>query len=72
MRITMSQAAVEILRKTDLDEEDLPSLAKRVALSTLVALATPLPLVSPGIALMLGIAFALTLTNPYAAQAVGS
>jgi uncharacterized integral membrane protein (TIGR00698 family) len=61
----MSQAAVEILRKTDLDEEDLPSLAKRVAF-ILVALATLLPLVSPGIALMLGIAFALTLTNPYA------
>jgi uncharacterized integral membrane protein (TIGR00698 family) len=62
----MSQAAVEILRTTDLDEEDLPSLAIRVAF-ILAALATLLPLVSPGIALMLGIAFALTLSNPYAA-----
>jgi uncharacterized integral membrane protein (TIGR00698 family) len=62
----MSQLAVEILRTTDLDEKDLPSLAIRVAF-ILAALATLLPLVSPGIALMLGIAFALTLSNPYAA-----
>jgi uncharacterized integral membrane protein (TIGR00698 family) len=61
----MSQASVEILRITDLDEENLPSLAKRVAF-ILAALITLLPLVSPGIALMLGIAFALTLSNPYA------
>jgi uncharacterized integral membrane protein (TIGR00698 family) len=62
----MSQVAVEILRTRELDEGDLPSLAIRIAF-ILAALATLLPLVSPGIALMLGIAFALTLGNPYAA-----
>jgi uncharacterized integral membrane protein (TIGR00698 family) len=61
----MSQA-IEILRTTDLDEKDLPRLVRRVAF-IMAALITLLPLVSPGIALMLGIAFAMTLTNPYAA-----
>lgn len=63
----MSQATVEILRKTDIDVEDLPSLTKRVAF-ILAAFATLLPLVSPAMALMLGTAFALTLSNPYAAK----
>lgn len=63
----MSQATVEILRKTDLGVEDLPSLTKRVAF-ILAGFATLLPLVSPAIALMLGTAFALTLSNPYAAK----
>jgi uncharacterized integral membrane protein (TIGR00698 family) len=61
----MSQA-IEIIRTKDLDENDLPRLARRVAF-IMAALITLLPLVSPGMALMLGIAFAMTLSNPYAA-----
>jgi uncharacterized integral membrane protein (TIGR00698 family) len=50
--------------RAELAQENPAALAVRIAFP-LMAIATLMPLISPGIALMLGIAVALTIGNPY-------